>query len=188
VAVTAVPDAGFSFTGWSGDLSGATNPETLLVDGNKTVSASFAQSFTVSVTPTSGGSVTLNPPGGTYAAGTSVTLTAVPDAGFSFTGWSGDLSGATNPETLLVDGDKTVGASFDPLYDLTVRTSGNGTVSLNPPGGTYPAGTLVTVTAVPGGNFVFDRWSDDLSGSQNPETVTMDSDTSIRAVFRKQKN
>ncbi len=41
-----------------------------------------------------------------------VTLTATPDAGYSFDGWSGDLSGTSNPVTITMDADKTVTASF----------------------------------------------------------------------------
>ena len=59
--------------------------------------------------------VTLDPAGGTYEDGTSVELTAVADAGWTFVGWSGDLSGDTNPETILMDADKTVTATFEEL-------------------------------------------------------------------------
>ena len=62
------------------------------------------------------GSVSLNPPGGTYDAGTLVTLTATPDAGFALNGWSGDLSGSTNPETITMNGDKNVTATFTEIF------------------------------------------------------------------------
>jgi hypothetical protein len=41
-----------------------------------------------------------------------VTVTAVPDAGAAFTGFSGALAGTANPQPLLMDGDKSVTASF----------------------------------------------------------------------------
>ncbi|MBK9963321.1 MAG: hypothetical protein IPP06_18965, partial [Saprospiraceae bacterium] len=50
--------------------------------------------------------------------GTSVALTAVPDPGWVFGGWSGALSGQANPDTLLINGDKSVTATF--LEVLTV--------------------------------------------------------------------
>ena len=58
------------------------------------------------------GSVTLDPPGGIYLAGTQVTLTAVPAAGYVFQGWSGALSGAANPALLLMNGNKSATATF----------------------------------------------------------------------------
>jgi formylglycine-generating enzyme required for sulfatase activity len=47
-----------------------------------------------------------------YNRGETVTLEAAPNEGFSFTNWSGDLSGGTNPVTLVMDADKSVAASF----------------------------------------------------------------------------
>jgi hypothetical protein len=155
VTVTAAPDAGFGFVGWSGDLSGASNPETLVVDSDKTIGASFtSQQYSVSVAPSSGGSVTLNPPGGSYTAGTLVAVTAVAEPGNVFTGWSGDLSGPDNPESLLVDADKSVSAGFAPAVTLTLSATAGGSVTLDPPGGVYAAGTVVTVTAAPDAGFV----------------------------------
>jgi uncharacterized repeat protein (TIGR02543 family) len=49
---------------------------------------------------------------GTLAHGSTATLTAVASAGYVFSGWTGDLVGTTNPKTLLMNGNKTVGATF----------------------------------------------------------------------------
>ena len=49
---------------------------------------------------------------GSYLSGTSATLTATPSAGYLFGHWIGDASGSTNPLTILMDSDKTVGATF----------------------------------------------------------------------------
>lgn len=50
--------------------------------------------------------------GGSYGATSSATLTATPDSGYAFSGWTGDASGTTNPLTLVMDANKTVGAAF----------------------------------------------------------------------------
>ncbi|TAF22925.1 MAG: hypothetical protein EAZ71_13430, partial [Verrucomicrobia bacterium] len=49
---------------------------------------------------------------GSYQSGTNATLTATPSAGYLFGSWTGDATGTTNPLTLLMDADKTVGATF----------------------------------------------------------------------------
>jgi hypothetical protein len=68
--------------------------------------------YTLTVNVTGQGSVDLDPPGGTYLSGTWVQLTADADPGWSFDHWEGDLTGPNNPETLLMDGVKTVTAVF----------------------------------------------------------------------------
>ncbi len=58
------------------------------------------------------GTISRSPDQLSYPSGTVVTLTATPARGFSFTGWSGDVSGTVNPVTVTMDGDKTVTAAF----------------------------------------------------------------------------
>lgn len=69
----------------------------------------------LTVTPPTNGSISLSPSGGTYAEGTVVTVTATPAGGFQFGGWTGALSGTTNPTTITMDADKTIGATFGPI-------------------------------------------------------------------------
>ena len=69
-------------------------------------------------------------------------------------------------------------------YDLGVSIIGSGTVTRNPPTGPYAPGTVVTLTATPGPNAMFHHWSGDLSGSVNPQTITMTADRSVSAEFR----
>ncbi len=185
VTVSAVPASGYRFGSWGGALSGTSNPTTLLVDASKTISATFIRQYTVSVSTTGSGSVSLSPSGGVYDAGTLLTLTAVPVPGASFLGWSGALSGVTNPATLLVDGNNSVTANFTSVYTLSVSTKGKGSVVLDPPGGSYVAGTVVTLTAVPGSGFTFRGWSGALSGLANPTTLVMDGNKSVTATFKK---
>ncbi len=68
--------------------------------------------YTLTTNTVGGGSITKSPDGGTYDEGTQVTLTAVPDSGKRFSGWSGDLTGSTNPAVITMDADKSVTATF----------------------------------------------------------------------------
>ena len=79
---------------------------------NVAVSGTVATYYTLTVNAGSGGSVTLNPTGGSYASGTVVTLNAVAATGYIFYGWSGDVSGSTNPATITMNGNKFVTATF----------------------------------------------------------------------------
>jgi hypothetical protein len=185
VTVTASPEPNAVFDGFSGDLLGTATPQLLTVDGDKSISASFTQHYTLSVTTTGPGTVTLDPPVGPYAPGTVVTVTATPDVNAVFDGFSGDLLGTASPQVLTVDSDKTVSASFSvPSYTLGITIQGGGTVTRDPPTGPYPAGSTVTLTAIPSsGNWVFGSWSGGASGTANPLLLVMDADKAVRAQF-----
>ena len=77
-----------------------------------TVTITLSQTVTLSVVTSGPGSVSLTPPGGSYALGETVTVSAIPNAGAIFAGFSGDLSGATTPRPLPMDGNKVVTATF----------------------------------------------------------------------------
>ncbi|MEO0224883.1 MAG: hypothetical protein ABIL76_07335, partial [candidate division WOR-3 bacterium] len=130
-----------------------------------------------------------NPSGGVYTAGTQVTLTATANTGYVFSNWSGDLTGTTNPAVITMDSNKTVTANFSQQqqtnYTLTVNVlpSGAGSVSLNPSGGVYAAGTTVILTAQPNSGYQFLNWTGDVTGTSNPTTVTMNSNKTVTANF-----
>ena len=69
--------------------------------------------FDLTIDATTNGAIT-GAASGPVPAGDTVELTAVPEAGFSFTGWTGDASGTTNPLSVLMDATKTIGATFAP--------------------------------------------------------------------------
>ena len=130
------------------------------------------------------GEVTFDPPGRSYAQGTLVSLIAEGELGYAFDSWGGDLSGSENPISIIIDGDKSVSANFIPVptFELTTN-SPNGRIILDPPGGTYNEGTEVRVESISDFGYEFSHWSGDLSGSENPILLTMDSDKSVRSNY-----
>jgi len=185
VTLTAAPDAGWSFAGWSGDLSGSANPATITMEANKAVTATFTQiPYALTVSTIGSGSVSKDPDQAIYHYGDVVTLTAAPAVGWSFAGWSGDLSGSANPATITMEANKAITATFTQIpYALTVSTIGSGSVSKDPDQAIYHYGDVVTLTAAPDVGWSFAGWSGDLSGSANPAAITIDVNKTVTATF-----
>src|SRR5206468_10020626 len=100
VTLTATPAANATFDGWTGGGCASTNPCTLTLTANTTVTAPFSvRRVTLSVfrQGLGSGTVASSPAGidcgatcsATYDSGTSVTLTATPAAHATFDGWTG---------------------------------------------------------------------------------------------------
>ena len=140
--------------------------------------------YGLTVNITGEGTVSINPTGGSYLSGKTVTLTPAPETGWHFDHWEGDLTGSASPAQITMTAAKNVTAVFvvDQLA-LTVQASGGGTVTLDPPGGSYDPGTVVTLTPVPSTDRHFDHWEGDLSGSANPAQITMNAAKTVTAVF-----
>ena len=185
VQLTATADPGWTFSGWSGGLSGSANPASVTISGNTTITATFTQNqYTLTVTPVGSGSVARNPVKSTYVYGEVVQLTATANPGWTFSGWSGGLSGTTNPASVTINGNTTVTATFtQDQYTLTVTPVGSGSVARNPVKSTYVYGEVVQLTATANPGWTFSSWSGGLTGSTNPASVTISGNTTVTATF-----
>ncbi len=150
------------------------------------VSLEVIPRYNLTVHTVGSGTVSQDPTATPYDGGNRVTITANPANGWILSRWTGDLSGSVNPVTITMDGDKTVTAIFveEVQYALIVNTVGSGSVTLDPQGGTYYEGAIVTVTAIPDDAYwQFSGWSGDLSGNTNPTTVTLSAAKNVTATF-----
>jgi uncharacterized repeat protein (TIGR02543 family) len=185
VQLTAVPSTGWNFQSWSDDLTGSTNPTTIVIDWDKAVTATFTQNeytLTITVSPVESGSVSPNA-SGPYHYGDWVKLTALANAGWSFKNWTGDASGVVSPVDVLIDGNKTVTATFTQNeYTLTVNIFGEGIVTLNQ-SAPYHYGDVVELSAVPSTGWSFSGWSENLTGSTNPDSITITGNMVVNATF-----
>lgn len=195
VTLTATPDADAGFTGWSGACSG-TGPCTITMDASKSVTATFAI-FNLTVTSTGPGRVTSNPAGidcgsdcqQSFPAGSLISLSATPDPGFAFSGWSGACSG-TGPCAVAMNANQTVSATFGPLLTVTRAGDGAGTVTSNPAGVScgsscvagFSLGATVTLTAAPALGSVFGGWQGACTGTGGC-TVTLTAARFVTATF-----
>jgi hypothetical protein len=92
VNLIAAPNAGYSFANWTegGTVVSSSAAFTFTASANRTLVANFiaGNTITATATPISGGSVS---GGGTFAPGTSVTLTAIANPGYTFINWTDAL-------------------------------------------------------------------------------------------------
>ena len=214
--------SGSLFKGWSGDASGTNDTVAVTMDADKTVTATFDRTYalTIAKAGTGDGSVSATagslsglPAGGAtvltfpsvivYEAGDSLNLSASgasdPFPGSAFKGFSGDAAGMA--PTLTMTSDKSVTATFNQQWNLTVENpaSGQGTFdasagSISGVGGvnnatlppenfvdiTYEQGDVVTLSdeqpaASPDPGSVFKGWS--------ATSATMDANKTVTATF-----
>ncbi|MBI3411855.1 MAG: hypothetical protein HY040_26280 [Planctomycetes bacterium] len=77
----------------------------------------------------------------------------------------------------------TAAASY---YTLTTSASpaGSGGVGLNPSGGSYSGGQIVTLAATPNAGYVFSSWTGNVANTfANPTTITMNGSQNVTANF-----
>jgi len=189
VTLTATPAPGWSFANWTGDATGTSNPVSVTITGDTSITANFTQNeyaLTVTVDPENSGTVSLDPDQDTYHYGDVVTLTATPELGWSFANWTGDATGTANPVSVTITKNTSVTAHFtqnEYTLTVTVDPENSGTVSLDPQQATYHYGDVVTLTATPAPGWSFSNWTGDATGTTNPVEVTITKNTSVTAHF-----
>jgi len=125
VTLTATPAAGYVLIGWSGDLSGPpTNPPTITMDADKTVTATFTALPTYTLTPSASlwGTITPNTVQ-TVLQGGSTTFAMVPTAGYHIANVSVDgvSQGIVSSYTFTnVTSNHTISARFEQEKKQTV--------------------------------------------------------------------
>ena len=120
-----------------------------------------------------------------FKEGDQVVVTAQPDLNWSFIAWEGDISSKATDITITMDSNKRVTARFiEKEYSLRTRVN-NGYGRIIPSSGTFKAGTVVELDAIPDDFWKFDRWSGTNNNGIEPTTVTMTSDKLVTVYFTK---
>jgi hypothetical protein len=204
VTLLATASGGSTFAGWAGADCTGTGTCVVTVTADVTVQAAFAlqNSVVAMLAGTGKGTITsapegINCPGDcsqAYGPGQSVTLTAAPAAGSTFTGWSG--GGCTGTSTCVVSTNSAVAvtATFTLItFPLTVAKAGTGagTVSSNMGGiacgaacaASFVPGTMVTLTAAPAAGSTFGGWSGGGCTGTAACVVSVAAATTVTATF-----
>ena len=200
VTLEATPAAGYTFVAWvlktdnpsAKDTVSRTSTYTFTASRNATYKAVFRRTsarytLTLNVTPAIGGTVTGE---GVYSANGTVTVTATPNTGYTFTGWrntAGKIVSAEPSYSFQITGDLTLTAVFKKKEVITVTLNvtpeNAGTVTGS---GEYPmyAEALITATPVKGYRFV--EWRDEDGATVSTDaayTFTVVIDVTYTAVF-----
>jgi hypothetical protein len=124
VSLIAVADNGYSFANWAGDVGTVADPNTasttIMMNGNYSIIAHFYEMpvayYTLTLAVSGNGSTIPSVGQHTYAAGTVVSITAAPAAGYRFVYWTGDLNSIGNiiaaTSTVTMDADCSIVANF----------------------------------------------------------------------------
>lgn len=142
--IQAVPNTGYYFVNWTGDITGTTNPYTIQsVEQDYSITANFDNHYTIAVAKTegtvTGSTVSIQGQAGTSASltyGSSVTVVATPATGVQFSGWynGSTLVSSSASYTFTVAEDVTLTAHFGDItytIEAVANPAAGGTVTLS---------------------------------------------------------
>ena len=190
--IKAIPDAGYLFQNWSD--GSVLDERTIIISQDTVLVANFKEdippvTYEFTVTAGEGGTVTQSKPNGSYEAGTTITLEAIPNKGYEFDKWSDENTSASRSIT-ITDANITLKALFKEqsgtpsTYTLAISSAGGGKVN-DEVNKTYESGEKVTIIATPDKDWTFDKWSD--NNTEAVREITMYSDLTLIAYFKTTK-
>ena len=197
VNLAAIPDAGYQFVNWTGDVDTVADVHaaetTITMNDDYSVTANFAAVYELTISSTEGGDVTTPGEGtSTYDGVTMVDLVATPDPGYQFVNWTGDVDTIADvyaaSTTITMNGDYSITAEFAWQYDLSISSTEGGDVT-EPGEGVFPRGegSVVNLVAEPEEGYLFVEWTGDVGTIADvyaaSTTITMNGDYSITANF-----
>ena len=163
----ATANSGYSFVKWTKNgTQVSTNPNySFTVTGNASYVAHFQQStsnytITATASPSNAGTIT---GAGSYASGSTCTLCATPNSGYTFVNWlqNGTVVSTNATYSFTVTGNRTLIAVFDiatSYYNIsaTAEPSNGGSVS---GAGSYAQGNTCTLVATANSGYSFVKWT-----------------------------
>jgi uncharacterized protein (TIGR02145 family)/uncharacterized repeat protein (TIGR02543 family) len=121
-----------------------------------------------------------------HSYGDTIKLTTQPDDGFYFDRWANDLTGIEPAIKFAIKSDLKISAIFVDTNKVSLSVeSEHGRILLDPPGGIYAKGTIVTCIAQPDSGYIFTNWSDSAQGTSDTIATVMNNRKKITANFIK---
>lgn len=183
--LTATPASGYQFQSWkkNGAVVSTSPSYSFEVTESATYTAHFGEipinyyTISTNVTPAGAGMVD---GGGTYQEGSTITLTAMAEIGYSFDQWND--GNTDNPRTITVMADATYTAQFtQDTYTISVYANPTDGGTVNGGGSNYHYGDNAILEATPADGYEFQGWSD--GSNENPHTVLVMGDATYMATF-----
>jgi hypothetical protein len=196
VSVSASPDPGYTFSGWTGTVTSVENPLILKMTSNNWLVPKFTKVATfklISEWNPIGGSITSSEGSKTvFNYGDKCSLKAVPIDGYQFDGWKGDIVSADKDLYITFDKDYQVYAQFSRIpvattYPLTISSMSNGTITCVPSKTVYYENEIVRVTAKPDSGYLFGDWTGTYANQPQTFDIKMTSPITIGSTFIKRK-
>ena len=116
----------YVFVKWTGAgygfYTGSESSWSVTMNGPITETAQWKTEYYLSTSenPDKGGDMMPTPPGGWYDSKARVAVEAIPNTlgDYIFSGWSGDITGTTNPDTIILYAPKSVTANFSKKTEI----------------------------------------------------------------------
>jgi len=180
--VTAVPNTGYHFTGWSDGALAETRSETN-VTSDISLTANFAiNTYGLTYTAGANGSISGITPQTVNHGSNGTLVTAVPDTGYHLTSWSdGVLTAARTDTNITAEQGYTANFAIN-QYALTYTAGANGTVTGGASQSVDHGNDAAAVTAVPDTGYHFTGWSDGVLTAARTDMIVT-SDLSVTANF-----
>ncbi|EQB87807.1 cation transporter-like permease [Clostridium punense] len=183
--VRAVPNPGYHFVSWS---DGVTTPSRtdINVVGNISVTAQFdINGYTLKYTTGANGSIKGAALQTVNHGGSGTEVTAVPNPGYHFVGWSDGVRTASRTDSNVM-GDISVTANFaingHIVYTLNYTAGPNGSITGNTSQTVAHGASGTEVTAVSNPGYYFVSWSDGVTTPSRVDSNVM-GDISVTAIF-----
>lgn len=191
ISVTAIANEGYSFIGWSGDISSTENPVNLTITDDVNITANFQiKTYSLTTVIVGEGEVTetVIQAKKDYEHGTLVRLESIPDTGWSFVRWEGDVESEESVLEILIEEEKNLRAVFEQtIFPFSINIVGNGTVQnvgFSEFEDVYLKGTELILIGIPDTMWVFQGWNNTTETDSDTLKIIINSEINLSVNFR----